>query len=97
LLLGCADEPGEGPLPVGPDGRRAEAAIEETGELPNGTRWRLRAPEPQAWNGTLLLYSRGSVPPDEESAALDAPDETTAQLLLDQGFAMVGSSYERSG
>lgn len=95
-LAACADEADEG-LPLGPGGQRVDAPIERTGSLPGGTRWRLRAPERDAWNGTLLLYSRGSVPPGEENAALDAPDESTARLLLEQGFAMVGSSYREPG
>ena len=90
-LAACSDDDD------GPRERSSQrtGALDRTGELANGTEWRLRAPED--WNGTLLLYSRGSVPPGQDSPALDAPDERTAAALLDQGFALVGSSYEESG
>jgi pimeloyl-ACP methyl ester carboxylesterase len=91
-LVACSDDDGdaEGPKPGG-----APADVDRTGELANGTRWRVRAPA--EWNGTLLLYSRGSVAPGTESPVMDAPDEITAGALLDQGYALVGSSYEDSG
>ncbi|MGY1710806.1 hypothetical protein ACI8AC_14975 [Geodermatophilus sp. SYSU D00758] len=54
---------------------------------------------PADWNGTLLLYSHGyrpsfaGIPQD----AANAPDDATRQALLDRGYALAGSSYERSG
>lgn len=60
---------------------------------------------PQRWNGTLLLYSHGyrfaqPVPPDYERPATDAvpaPGEDVAKALLDEGYALAGSSYSRNG
>ncbi|WP_369138713.1 hypothetical protein [Modestobacter versicolor] len=54
---------------------------------------------PADWNGTVLLYSHGYRPsfaPIPNSAE-NAPDDETRQALLDRGYALVGSSYERSG
>jgi pimeloyl-ACP methyl ester carboxylesterase len=87
-LVACSDDDPGGSEP-------AAEEIDRTGDLANGTEWRVRAPAD--WNGTLLLYSRGSVPPGEDSPVLDAPDEITARALLDQGYALIGSSYEDSG
>jgi hypothetical protein len=42
---------------------------------------------PDDWNGTLLLYSHGLVPPGQENPAVDAPDPVTGGALLDDGFA----------
>ncbi|MCZ2826901.1 MULTISPECIES: hypothetical protein [unclassified Modestobacter] len=54
---------------------------------------------PADWNGTVLLYSHGYRPsffPIPHTAE-NAPDDVTRQALLDRGYALVGSSYERSG
>ncbi|MGY1805523.1 hypothetical protein ACI78T_19735 [Blastococcus sp. SYSU D00922] len=54
---------------------------------------------PADWNGTVLLYSHGyrpsflPIPHTPENA----PNAATRQALLDRGYAMVGSSYQRSG
>lgn len=73
------------------------APTEYSGTLPNGTTW--RAAVPHDWDGTLLLYSRGYYPsflPDPNPTQM-APDAQTRQALLDQGYALVGSSYSAKG
>ncbi|GAB3598750.1 alpha/beta hydrolase [Angustibacter peucedani] len=60
---------------------------------------------PDTWNGTLLLYSHGyrfaqPVPPSFSKPATDAvpaPGADVARTLLDQGYALAGSSYSRNG
>jgi dienelactone hydrolase len=66
-----------------------------TGSLPDGATWTMDVPP--EWNGTLLLFSHGLVPPGEPNPALDAPDPVTAQHLVQQGYALAGSSYAGSG
>jgi pimeloyl-ACP methyl ester carboxylesterase len=57
-----------------------------------------KAEVPADWNGTLLLYSHGYVPfflPNPP--AEDAVNRAVADRLLDEGFALAGSSYASSG
>lgn len=65
------------------------------GVLPDG-RATWIADVPREWDGTLVLYGHGynGAP---SNPATNAPDPTTAQALLDRGYAIAGSSYERSG
>ncbi len=62
-----------------------------TGTTSDGSQWIADVPSP--WNGTVLLYSHGFGP----LVAADAPDPTTQQYLLNEGYALVGSSYDPSG
>lgn len=52
---------------------------------------------PANWNGTLLLYSHGYVFVGSQLRAPDASDPLTAGALLQQGFALAGSSYSQNG
>jgi pimeloyl-ACP methyl ester carboxylesterase len=54
---------------------------------------------PQNWNGTLALYSHGYTPANVPLAnpAPDAPDTPTAHQLLQEGYALAGSSYSQNG
>ncbi len=52
---------------------------------------------PSAWNGTLLLFSHGLVPPTSSNPPQDAPDRASAVWLLAHGFALAGSSYSQTG
>jgi pimeloyl-ACP methyl ester carboxylesterase len=70
-------------------------AVDLTGTLDDGATWHLEAPAD--WNGTLLVYSHGLVPPGEENPATDAPDPVTAAALLDRGYALAGTSYATTG
>ncbi len=65
----------------------ATPAQHDTGQLADGASW--VADVPGSWNGTVILYSHGFGP----LQAQDAPDQATAAMLLDQGYALVGSSY----
>jgi pimeloyl-ACP methyl ester carboxylesterase len=78
--------------------RPARAAVGEyEGVLDNGATW--RAVVPDDWNGTLLLYSHGYVPtfvPIPNDAQV-APNADTEAALLDEGYALAGSSYAAAG
>ena len=52
---------------------------------------------PKGWNGTLLLYSHGYVPPGSSNAATDVGDALTGLYLLSQGYALAGSSFATTG
>ncbi|MFB7493647.1 alpha/beta hydrolase family protein [Streptomyces sp. NPDC056161] len=52
---------------------------------------------PAAWNGTVLLYSHGYVPAGLPNPAQNAPGTATLDSLLDQGYALIGSSYATNG
>ncbi|QFG24240.1 alpha/beta hydrolase [Actinomadura sp. WMMB 499] len=58
-----------------------------SGTLPSGASW--IADVPRRWNGTVILYSHGY----GELVAQNAPDDETGARLLDEGYALVGSSY----
>ena len=49
------------------------------------------------WNGTLFLYSHGYVPPYSANPAQDVGDPVTGKWLLDNGYALAGSSYATTG
>ncbi len=89
VLVGC--------LAVGAFGLLATGALADAsdshyvGVLPDGGQW--EADVPSSWNGTLLLFSHGY----GEQTAEDAPDPTTQQYLLDDGYALAGSSYDTAG
>lgn len=52
---------------------------------------------PANWNGTLLLYSHGYTFVGQPLTARDVSDPVTAAALLQQGFALAGSSYSQNG
>jgi pimeloyl-ACP methyl ester carboxylesterase len=52
---------------------------------------------PARWNGTLLLYSHGYAAPTGGNPASDAGDATTKSWLLQNGYALAGSSYSGTG
>src|SRR6185312_2660336 len=54
---------------------------------------------PTNWNGTLILYSHGYIPVSAPLAnpAPDSPDQPTATELLQEGYALTGSSYSQNG
>jgi dienelactone hydrolase len=66
-----------------------------TGTLADGATYLIEVPA--AWNGTLLLYSHGYVPPGNDNPARDAGDQATSGFLLQSGFALAGSSYATTG
>jgi pimeloyl-ACP methyl ester carboxylesterase len=52
---------------------------------------------PSNFNGTLVLYSHGYVFPGNPLTAEDAGDPLTEAALLQQGYALAGSSYSQNG
>jgi len=66
-----------------------------TGSLPDGATYLIEVPA--QWNGTLLLYSHGYVPPGAANPAQDVGDPGTRLFLLENGFALAGSSYPSTG
>ncbi len=62
-----------------------------TGTTSDGSQWIADVPSP--WNGTVLLYSHGFGP----LVAADSPDPVTQQELLNEGYALAGSSYDPTG
>jgi hypothetical protein len=66
------------------------AIDERTGELADGATWSIQSPED--WNGTLLVYSHGMATAGQPNPAQHASDPTTATALLDEGYALAGTS-----
>lgn len=52
---------------------------------------------PSRWNGTLLLFSHGYVPPGSTPRPTNAPDPLARAWLLDHGHALAGTSFRNSG
>jgi pimeloyl-ACP methyl ester carboxylesterase len=68
----------------------------KTGTASDGSTWKIEVPP--GWNGTLLLYSHGYVPPvAPNQPADDFADRQAADYLLAHGFALAGSSYANNG
>ena len=65
------------------------------GTLPGGASYIISVPS--NWNGTLVLYSHGYVFPGDPNPARDAGDPLTRAALLQQGYALAGSSYSQTG
>ncbi|MEV0171508.1 prolyl oligopeptidase family serine peptidase [Streptomyces sp. NPDC050803] len=65
------------------------------GRLPSGATYLMDVPAD--WNGTVLLYSHGYRAAGWPNPAQNAPDTATLDKLLDQGYALIGSSYASTG
>src|SRR5215471_6140593 len=70
------------------------SARELTGSI-NGASYLIRVPA--SWNGVLLLYSHGGGAFTPNPPAEDSTDPVTAQYLLQEGYALAGSSFRSSG
>ena len=67
-----------------------------TGSAEDGSTF--KAEVPPRWNGTLLLYSHGYVPPFVPNPPAETwRSRTVADGLLADGFALAGSSYASNG
>ena len=67
-----------------------------TGTADDGSTF--KAEVPPRWNGTLLLYSHGYVPPFLPNPPADTwRNRAVADKLLADGFALAGSSYASNG
>lgn len=65
------------------------------GKLPSGATYVMDVPSD--WNGTVLLYSHGYTPDGVPNPAQNAPSTAARTALLDQGYALIGSSYAETG
>ncbi|MGH3878013.1 MAG: alpha/beta hydrolase family protein [Actinophytocola sp.] len=65
------------------------------GTLPSGATYLMDVPAD--WNRTVLLYSHGYTPDGAPNPAQNAPGGATRDVLLDQGYALIGSSYAETG
>ncbi|MDX3548936.1 alpha/beta hydrolase [Streptomyces europaeiscabiei] len=68
----------------------APAAERLTGTLPDGAAW--IADVPENWNGTLVVFSHGF----GATVPQNAPREAVRLRLLEEGYALTGSSYDVS-
>jgi pimeloyl-ACP methyl ester carboxylesterase len=66
-----------------------------TGTFTDGATYKIEVPS--NWNHTLLLYSHGYVTPGSANPAQDVGDPLTREFLLDEGYALAGSSYATTG
>jgi pimeloyl-ACP methyl ester carboxylesterase len=83
---------------AGPDSRPTYPVPPPTryaGTLPDGATWVIDAP--LNWNGTLLLFAHGLVPPGAPNPPANATDPVTAGFLLNAGYALAGSSFATTG
>lgn len=78
-------------LTAASSGASTTTSTHYTGTLPDGGSWIADVPSP--WNGTLLLYSHGY----GSTTPADSPDPGSQQDLLNQGYALAGSSYDPNG
>ncbi|MGC5561224.1 alpha/beta hydrolase family protein [Streptomyces sp. FR-108] len=65
------------------------------GALPSGATYVMDVPAD--WNGTVLLFSHGFRPPGAPNPAQNVTDPATRDLLLKDGYALIGSSYATTG
>ena len=76
-------------------GVKASGGAHVEGKLPSGAAYVMD--RPADWNGTVLLFSHGYHPAGSPNAAENAPSSQTRKRLLDEGYALVGSSYATTG
>ncbi|MFF9803138.1 alpha/beta hydrolase family protein, partial [Streptomyces rochei] len=81
--------------PISPAARASDSTAHVEGTLPSGAAYLMDMPA--RWNGTVLLYSHGYRPAGSPNPAQNAPDDATKSLLLNAGYALVGSSYATTG
>lgn len=84
---------GEQPNSANAQSDSANAARRIEGKLPSGATW--LAEVPPHWSGSLLLYSHGYARGPANPARHVPRDEASA--LLAGGYALLGSSYARTG
>jgi hypothetical protein len=92
LTAGSAGSAVAGPATCG----GTKSVTTQTGKLSDGATWQIQCPA-GPWNGTLFLYSHGYVVPGSANPAVDASDPGTSTWLLDNGYALAGSSYAITG
>jgi pimeloyl-ACP methyl ester carboxylesterase len=105
VLAGCGSTSSSVPRArqVTPDVPFQGCDVAKCTDTINGAPYEIKLPK--TWNGTLLLYSHGyryaqPAPPaftPVNTQPQAAPDDVTAQSLLDQGYALAGSAYASNG
>jgi dienelactone hydrolase len=80
---------------LGPAQALADGPQTLTGTFGDGATYLIQVPS--NWNGTLVLYSHGYVTPGSPNPATDVGDPRTGQWLLDNRYALAGSSYATTG
>jgi hypothetical protein len=73
----------------------AAAPAHVEGTLPDGATYVFDVPA--RWNRTVLLYSHGYVPQGGPNPAQNSPSAATRTALLEDGYALIGSSYATTG
>src|SRR6202046_1850662 len=71
------------------------SVMTKTGSLADGATYLIQVPS--NWNHTLFLYSHGYVVPASPNPAQNVGDPLTGAFLLQNGFALAGSSYAHTG
>jgi pimeloyl-ACP methyl ester carboxylesterase len=90
---------GEAATPAAPTAAAAEGRHSYSGTI-DGAQFRVEVPE--RWNGTLVLYSHGYLPPGFPSFGIALtnrpPDRSeTEAWLLEHGYAMAASQFQDGG
>lgn len=80
---------------LGPSQALASGPETFTGTFGDGATYLIQVPAD--WNGALVLYSHGYVTPGSANPATDVGDPLTGQWLMDNGYALAGSSYATTG
>jgi pimeloyl-ACP methyl ester carboxylesterase len=80
---------------LGPAQALASGPETLTGTFGDGATYLIQVPA--SWNGTLVLYSHGYVVPGGANPATDVGDPLTGGWLLENGYALAGSSYATTG
>lgn len=92
LAMSCAG----GPLEASDPAEVASLSTQQSGTLPNGATWLLDMPA--RWNGYVILVSHGHQGGPDNPAKNSMGDSLALQReLLRQGYAMLGSSFSRTG
>ncbi|WP_312870540.1 DUF6351 family protein [Streptomyces himalayensis] len=81
--------------PATPVGAAAGTDTHIEGRLPSGAAYLIDVPAD--WNGTVLLFSHGYTPAGSPNPAQNAPGTAAKELLLNEGYALIGSSYATTG
>lgn len=76
-------------------GDKASGDAHVEGKLPSGAAYVLD--RPADWNGTVLLFSHGYRPAGSPNTAENAPSSQARKRLLEEGYALAGSSYASTG
>jgi len=92
LTAGTADTAAASPPACGGTGSVSTVS----GTLADGATYLLECPA-GPWNGTLYLYSHGYVRPGDPNPPHDVGDPLTRLWMLDNGYALAGSSYASTG